>query len=61
MFTSNLVLLTDFPTEDRFVGCFVQEEDTLPDMKYELINTNTPGKCSAICNSAEYKFAGVMG
>lgn len=55
------MLKTDFPVENRLVGCFVQDADALFDMKFELINTNTPDRCSSICNNAGYKFAGVMG
>jgi len=52
---------TDFPIEERYMGCFVLEENSLNYTKFELINTNVPSKCSAICNNARYKFAGVMG
>ncbi|XP_022166764.1 uncharacterized protein LOC111031217 [Myzus persicae] len=53
--------LYDFPIEDRYIGCFVQEENSLSVTKFELINTNVPSKCSAICHNAKYQFAGVMG
>jgi len=37
------------------------QENTLNNIKFELINTNTPSKCSAICNNGGYQFSGVLG
>lgn len=51
----------DFPIEGRYVGCFAQQENVLNNIKFELINTNMPSKCSTICNDAGYQFAGVVG
>jgi len=56
-----ICIQTDYPIEDRYIGCFVQEENSLSNAKFELINTNVPSKCSAICHNAKYQFAGVMG
>lgn len=53
------VYLTDIEVEDRFVGCFSLEENTFSDKKFELINTNVPEKCSAICHNLGYLFSGV--
>eukprot|EP00102_Acyrthosiphon_pisum_P012999 XP_008182377.1 PREDICTED: uncharacterized protein LOC100165182 [Acyrthosiphon pisum] len=53
--------LYDYPIDDRYIGCFVQEENSLSNAKFELINTNVPSKCSAICHNAKYQYAGVMG
>ncbi|VVC39997.1 Hypothetical protein CINCED_3A002549 [Cinara cedri] len=53
--------LYDFPTEDRLVGCFIQQENTFGNIQFELINTNIPDKCSTICYNSGYNFAGVMG
>ncbi|KAL4131837.1 hypothetical protein QTP88_009086 [Uroleucon formosanum] len=53
--------LNDFQVEGRLLGCFVMQENTLNNIKFELINTNTPDKCSAICNNGGYQFSGVLG
>jgi len=59
---TNLIFIqTDFPIEDRYIGCFVLEDVSLNYTKFELINTNVPSKCSTICHNAGYKFAGVIG
>lgn len=53
--------LIDFQVEGRLLGCFVMQENTLNNIKFELLNTNMPSKCSAICNNGGYPFAGVLG
>lgn len=51
----------DIAIDEKSIGCFAQQENTLSSVKFELINTNTPGRCSAICDNAGYQFAEVMG
>jgi len=52
----------DFEFQDQNdIGCFVQEDIPLYYRKFELINTNAPGKCSTICQNDGYTFAGIMG
>ncbi|XP_026809559.1 uncharacterized protein LOC113551491 [Rhopalosiphum maidis] len=54
--------LIDFEFQDQNdIGCFVQEDIPLYYRKFELINTNAPGKCSTICHNDGYTFSGVMG
>ncbi|XP_025423118.1 uncharacterized protein LOC112692604 isoform X2 [Sipha flava] len=53
--------LYDFSIEGRYLGCFVMQENILSNFKFELIDTNSPSKCSTLCNNAGYQFSGVIG
>lgn len=53
--------MIDFQVDERSIGCYIIQENTLNNMKFELINTNKPSTCSAICNNAGYQFAGLAG
>lgn len=37
------------------------QDNTLENLKFELLYTNMPSKCSSLCNNAGYQFAGVTG
>ncbi|XP_060850898.1 uncharacterized protein LOC132929522 [Rhopalosiphum padi] len=53
--------LIDFDVNNRLVGCFEMAENSFGNIKFELLNTNTPSKCSAICYNSGYTFSGVSG
>ncbi|XP_050420558.1 uncharacterized protein LOC126833331 [Adelges cooleyi] len=51
--------LKDFDVLNRKVGCYTTQSDVMNDVKFELINTNTPGRCARLCHDAGFRYAGI--
>lgn len=54
-------ILIDFQIEERLLGCYVySQENIVNNIQFELIYTNTPSICAAICSNSAYQFGGVQ-